>query len=51
MKKIDWVKVIGFACTVIGVAVNIVSGIVEDKKLDAKIDEKLQLKLTEVTKD
>lgn len=50
MKKNDMIKLIGFACTILGVAVNIVSNIVEDKMLDAKIDDAVQAKLTEMTK-
>ena len=50
MNKNDLIKTIGFVCTILGVAVNIVSSIVEDKKLDVKISEAVQAKLTEMTK-
>lgn len=45
MKRFDWVKALGLICTIGGIAINIVSNIVEDKKMDAKIDEAIQAKL------
>ena len=51
MKKFDWVKAVGLLCTVGGIVINIVSSIVEDKKMDAKINEVVQAKLTELNKD
>lgn len=50
MKKFDWVKAVGLICTLGGIVINIVSGIVEDKKMDAKIDEAIQAKLAEMNK-
>ncbi|MBQ8707845.1 MAG: hypothetical protein IJ523_07150 [Succinivibrionaceae bacterium] len=50
MKKFDWVKAVGLLCTIGGIAINIVSAIVEDKKMDAKIEEAVQAKLTEMNK-
>lgn len=51
MKKFDWVKALGLLCTVGGVVLNIMSNVVEDKKMDAKIEEAVQAKLTELNKD
>lgn len=50
MKKFDWVKAIGLLCTIGTIAISIVNGIVEDKKMDAKIEEAVQAKLTELNK-
>lgn len=50
MKKFDWVKAVGILCTVGGIVISIVSNIVEEKKLDAKIEEAVQAKLTEMNK-
>lgn len=50
MKKFDWVKAVGRICALGGIAINIVSNIVEDKKMNAKIEEAVQAKLTEMTK-
>lgn len=47
MKKFDWIKALGMATTIGGVLISLVSGFVEDKKLDAKIDEKIQKRLTD----
>ena len=50
MKKFDWVKAVGILCTVGGIVISIVNNIVEEKKLDAKIEEAFQAKLTEMNK-
>lgn len=50
MKKFDWVKAVGILCTVGGIVISIVNNIVEEKKLDAKIEEAVQAKLTEMNK-
>ena len=51
MKKFDWVKALGLLCTVGGNENSVVNNIVEDKKMDAKIEEAVQAKLTELNKD
>lgn len=51
MKKFDWVKALGILYTVGGIVIGIVSNIVEDKIMDAKIEEAVQAKLTERNKD
>lgn len=51
MKKFDWVKALGILCTVGGIVISIGNNIVEDKKMDAKIEEAVQAKLTELNKD
>lgn len=51
MKKFDWIKTVGLLCTVGGIVINIVSSIVEDKEMDAKINEAVQAKLTELNKE
>ena len=51
MKKFDWIKAVGPLCTVGGIVINIVSSIVEDKKMDAKINEAVHAKLTELNKE
>ena len=51
MKKFDWVKAIGLICTIGGIVINIVSSIVEDKKMDAKINKAVRAKLMEMTKE
>lgn len=48
MKKFDWVKALGLLCTVGGIVISVVNNIVEDKKMDAKIEEAVQAKLTEL---
>lgn len=51
MKKFDRVKALGLLCTVGGIVISVVNNIVEDKKMDAKIEEAVQAKLTELNKD
>lgn len=51
MKKFDWVKALGLLCTVGGIVISVVNNIVEDKKMDEKIEEAVQAKLTELNKD
>ena len=51
MKKFDWVKALGFLCTVGGIVISVVNSIVEDKKIDAKSEEAVQAKLTGLNKD
>lgn len=51
MKKFDWVKALGILYTVGGIVISVVNNIVEDKKMDAKIEEAVQAKLTELNKD
>lgn len=51
MKKFDWLKALGLLCTVGDVVITIVSNIIEAKKMDAKITEAVQAKLTELNKD
>lgn len=51
MKKFDWVKALGFLCTVGGIVISVVNDIVEDKKIDAKIEEAVQAKLTELNRN
>ena len=48
MKKMDGVKVLGLVATVGGVALSLLSSFVEDKKTDAKIEEKVRKALAEV---
>lgn len=50
MKKFDWRKAVGLICTIGGIVINIINGIIEDKKMDAKIEEAVQAKLTELNK-
>lgn len=50
MKRFDWVKAVGLICTIGGISINIVNSIVEDKKMDAKIEEAVQAKLNEMNK-
>lgn len=47
MKKMDGVKVLGLIATVGGVALSLLSSFVEDKKTDAKIEEKVRKALAE----
>ena len=49
MKKFDRIKAIGLLCTIGGIIINVVSSIVEEKKMDAKINEAVLAKLTEHT--
>lgn len=47
MKKIDGVKALGVIATVGGVALSLLSSFVDDKKTDAKIEEKVRKALAE----
>lgn len=51
MKKIDGVKALGVIATVGGVALSLLSSFVDDKKTDAKIEEKVRKALTEAKED
>lgn len=51
MKKFDWVEALGLLCTVGGIVISVVNNIVEDQKMDTKIEEAVQAKLTELNKD
>lgn len=48
MKKIDGVKALGLIATVGGIALSLLSSFVDDKKTDAKIEEKVRKALAEV---
>lgn len=49
MKKIEPLKVLGILATVIGVAASTLSSYVEEKRTDAKIEEKVRKALAEET--
>lgn len=51
MKKIDGVKALGLIATVGGVALSLLSSFVEEKKTDAKIEEKVRKALAEAKDD
>ncbi len=51
MKKIDGVKALGLIATVGGVALSLLSSFVEEKKTDAKIEEKVRKALAEAKAD
>lgn len=51
MKKIDGVKALGLIATIGGVALSLLSSFVEDKKTDAKIEEKVLKALAEAKED
>lgn len=51
MKKMDNAKALGLVVTIGGVALSLLSGFVEDKKTDAKIEEKVRKALAEAKKD
>lgn len=42
MKKMDGIKVLGVVATIGGVALSLLSSFVDEKKTDAKIEEKVQ---------
>lgn len=50
MKKFDWIKAVSLICTIGGIVIDIANGIVGDKMTDAKIEEAVQAKLTELNK-
>lgn len=47
MKKVDGVKALGLIASVGGVALSLLSSFVDDKKTDAKIEEKIRKALAE----
>lgn len=47
MKKIDGVKASGVIVTVGGIVLSLLSSFVDDKKIDAKIEEKVRKALAE----
>lgn len=51
MKKVDGVKALGLIASVGGVALSLLSSFVDDKKTDAKIEEKIRKALAEAKED
>lgn len=51
MKKPDAIKVLGIVTTIGGLGLSLLSSFVEDRKTDAKIEEKVRLALAEVNKE
>lgn len=48
MKKADEIKALGLVATIGGVALSLLSSFVEDRKTDAKIEEKVRKALAEM---
>lgn len=49
--KLNWTKVAGVALTLVGAGVSVASGLLEDKKLDNKVAEKVAEALTKTEKE
>lgn len=48
MDKSNWIKVIGLAATAIGMAATIINNWVDEKKMDEKIDKKVNEALAQM---
>lgn len=51
MKKFDWVGALGVLIAIGGLVLNLAQGFVDNKRMEAKIDEKVTLALADMTKN